>query len=79
VGAQGFSLFWGIFAFIELCESLWHHHRRTGHWADGYSLTWWSLVFPMGALPSPSPLLSADAAARTQPSTRPRSRTWAWR
>jgi tellurite resistance protein TehA-like permease len=44
---QGFALFWGLFAVLELVEAVVHHRRRTGRFADGYTLAWWSLVFPI--------------------------------
>jgi tellurite resistance protein TehA-like permease len=47
---QGFSLFWGLFTIIEFVETLYHHKRSTGSWVEQYTLTWWSLVFPIGTL-----------------------------
>lgn len=44
---QGFGIFWGGFAVVEMVESFVHHRQITGETTHGYSLSWWSIVFPI--------------------------------
>jgi tellurite resistance protein TehA-like permease len=49
------SLFWGFIVTAELFQALSVNKRQTGQYIS-YSLSWWSLVFPIGLFSSsPSP------------------------